>query len=170
MSLTDTFRGRTLRWTLDSIFSKEYKLFADSEQIGDLLFPKFLSTSADITLLDRKYEAFSPSAFKSRMDLKEKDTNKIVASLLREKLLGPTEIIVGEKIFNFESTFFQRSFFIKSQAGSTLIEFQMNGMFKLQCTVKADPSFLQQEEFPLLVIFIWYLIIRLSNRRAAAGV
>lgn len=51
MSLTETFRGKKIRWTQESVFSKDFKLYADNEQIGEIKFPKLLSTTAEITML-----------------------------------------------------------------------------------------------------------------------
>lgn len=170
MTLTETFRGKKLGWKQDSFFSKDYKLFADNDLIGTINFPKILSTKGDITILGHELEADSPSMWKSRMELREKKSGKLIAELKVEKLFGESVITIGTKSFRFATTFFQKRFFIKSEAGATLIEFKMVGLFKTECEIIPEPTFISVEEFPILIVFVWYLIVRISNRRAAAGV
>lgn len=170
MTLTETFRGKKLGWKQDSFFSKDYKLYADSDLIGRINFPKFLSTKGDISVLGHELEADSPSVWKSRMEMREKKSGKVVAELKVEKMFGESEITIGAKSFRFATTFFQKRFIIKSGAGATLIEFAMTGWFKTECEIKPEPTFISVEEFPVLLVFVWYLIIRISNRHAAAGV
>ncbi|MBK7865580.1 MAG: hypothetical protein IPJ75_00470 [Ignavibacteriales bacterium] len=145
-------------------------MYADNDLIGTINFPKFLSTKGDITILGHELEADSPSMWKSRMELRDKKSGKLVAELKIEKLFGESEITVGTKTFQFATTFFQKRFFIKSDTGATLIEFKMLGSFRTECEILPEPTFLSVEEFPLLLVFVWYLIIRISNRRSAAGV
>ncbi|GAB1441604.1 hypothetical protein MASR2M39_04380 [Ignavibacteriales bacterium] len=170
MTLTETFRGKKLGWKQDSFFSKDYKLYADNELVGTIIFPKLLSNKADITILGHELEADSPSVWKSRMEMREKKSGKVVAELKVEKMFGESEITIGAKSFRFATTFFQKRFIIKSGAGATLIEFAMTGWFKTECEIKPEPTFISVEEFPVLLVFVWYLIIRISNRHAAAGV
>ncbi|GAB1348836.1 hypothetical protein MASR1M107_10490 [Ignavibacteriales bacterium] len=97
MTLTEKFRGKKIRWTKEGFFSRKYKLFSDNEQVGELGFPKYFNTSADIKLFGHELEALSPSMFKSRMELKEKNTGTLLAVFLKERFLKPSDILVGEK-------------------------------------------------------------------------
>lgn len=170
MTLTETFRGKKLGWKQDSFFSKDYKLYSDNELIGTINFPKLLSTKGDITILGHDLEADSPNMWKSRMEMREKKSGKLVAELKVEKIMGESEITIGTKKFRFATTFFQKRFLIKSEAGATLIEFKMGGLFKTECEIIPEPTFISVEEFPILLVFVWYLIIRISSRHAVAGV
>lgn len=170
MTLTETFRGKKLGWKQDSFFSKDYKLYSDNELIGTINFPKLLSTKGDITILGHEFEADSPNMWKSRMEMREKGSGKLVAELKVEKFMGESEITIGTKKFRFATTFFQKRFLIKSEAGATLIEFKMGGLFKTECEIIPEPTFISVEEFPILLVFVWYLIIRISSRHAVAGV
>lgn len=169
MTLTETFRGKKLGWKQDGFFSKDYKLYADNDLIGTINFPKFLCTKGDITILGHELEADSPSMWKSRMEMREKKSGKLVAELKVEKFMGESEITIGTKSFRFATTLFQKRFLIKSSSGATLIEFAMLGWFKTECEIKPEPTFIHEEEFPLLLVFVWYMIIRISQRHAAAG-
>jgi hypothetical protein len=170
MTLTESFRGKKLGWKQDGFFSKDYKLYADNELIGTINFPKLLSTKGDITILRHEFEADSPNMWKSRMEMREKGSGKLVAELKVEKFMGESEITIGTKKFRFATTFFQKRFLIKSEAGATLIEFKMGGLFKTECEIIPEPTFISVEEFPILLVFVWYLIIRISSRHAVAGV
>ena len=169
MTLTEKFRGKKIRWTKEKFFSRQYKLFSDNEQVGELGFPKFFNTSADIKLFDHELEAFSPSLFKSRMELKEKKSGAILAAFLRERFLKPSEIMVGEKKFTLSTTFFNRRFFVKNDSGALVLEFDMKGWFNSDAEVKVEPVFIQKDEFPVLLVFVWYIILRLNERHAAAA-
>lgn len=169
MTLTEKFRGKKIRWIKESVFSREFKLLSDNENIGELRFPKFFSTTATIKLLDHEWEAYSPSMFKSRMELKDKRTGAILATLKVEKVFGGSEIFVGDKKFIFSNSLFNRKFFIKNDSDAIQLEFEMNSWFKTQAEVKVEPVFIQKEEFPVLLAFVWYLIIRISERHAAAA-
>ncbi|MCA0388227.1 MAG: hypothetical protein LCH52_07000 [Bacteroidetes bacterium] len=169
MTLTEKFRGKKIRWTKEKFFSREYKLYSDNEKVGELCFPKFFNTSADIKLLDHELEAFSPSMFKSRMELKDKKSGVILAAFLREKFLKPSEILVGEQKFTLSTTFFNRRYFIKNDSGAQVLEFEMKGWFNSEAEVKVEPVFIQKDEFPVLLVFAWYIIIRLNERHAAAA-
>ncbi len=169
MTLTEKFRGKKIRWTKEGFFSRKYKLFSDNEQVGELGFPKYFNTSADIKLFGHELEALSPSMFKSRMELKEKNTGTLLAVFLKERFLKPSDILVGEKKFTLHTTFFNRRFFFKNDSGAVVLEFEMKGWFSSYAEVKVEPVFIQKDEFPILLVFGWYLIIRLNERHAAAA-
>lgn len=167
MTLTELFRGRKITWKQEKFFKQEYTLYADNEVVAVMRYPKFFSNAVEVEMLGHVFDAYQPKLFKGLVEMKNRVSGQVVVTMPKEKLLKDSEIVIGAKTFFFHRTFMGKNFSILSDTGAVLFEIKHRSFFRTEADVKADPIFVTKDEFPLLVVFVWYLILRIQHRQAA---
>ncbi len=167
MTLTELFRGKKLTWKQEKFFTQEYTLFADNEKVAVMRYPKFFSTAVEVEMLGHVFDANQPKLFKGLVEMKDRATGQVVVSMPKEKLLKDSEVVVAGSTFLFHRTFMGQRFSVLSDTGAVLFEVIKRNFFRTEADIKADPIFAGKAEFPLLVVFVWYLILRIQHRQSA---
>lgn len=169
MTLTELFRGKKITWKQEKFFRQEYTLFADNERVASMRYPKFFSNAVEIEMLGHVYDAYQPKLFSGRVEMKDRASGTVVAVMPKEKLLKDSEMVINGQTFLFHRTFMGQRFSILSDTGAVLFEIIKRSFFRTEADIKADPIFAAKDEFPLLVVFAWYQVLRIQHRQAAAA-
>lgn len=167
MTLTELFRGKKITWKQEKFFKQEYTLYADNEVVAVMRYPKFFSNAVEVEMLGHVYDACQPKLFKGLVEMKDRASGQVVVAMPKEKLLKDSEIVIGGSTFLFHRAFMGQRFSVLSDTGAVLFEVIKRSFFRTEADVKADPIFVTKEEFPLLAVFVWYLILRIQHRQAA---
>lgn len=169
MTLTELFRGKKITWKQEKFFRQEYTLYADNEKVAVMRYPKFFSTAVEVEMLGHVFDLYQPKLFRGLVEMKDRASGQVIVTMPKEKLLKDSEILVTGKTFLFHRTFMGQRFSILSDTGTVLFEIIKRSFFRTEADIKADPVFAGKEEFPVLVVFAWYQILRIQHRQAAAA-
>ena len=157
----------TLIWSQPKGLRQNYELRFGNELVATLQFPKMLSSNAVAESGDGSWILERSGVFNTKIAIKKPGVETPLATYAPKPFKsGGTILLGGGTEFVVRRDFWSTTHELITAEGESLFELKSRGFFKHFVDLKMNRRALQVEEFPSLVIFLFYVI--LLGRRDAA--
>ena len=157
----------TLTWSQLKGLRMSYELRFGNDLVATLQFPKMLSSNATAESGDGSWALERSGVFDTKITIRRIESQTPLASFTRKafKSGGCIQLEGGETL-TIRNDFWGQAHELITEGGESLFELKSRGFFKHFVDVKMNRRALQVEEFPSLLIFLFYIV--LLGRRDAA--
>jgi hypothetical protein len=157
----------SLTWNQPKGLRQEYELRFGNDLVATLKFPKMLSTNAVAESGDGSWALERTGVFNTKITIRKIDSETPLASYTAKpfKAGGFIQLEGGMK-FVVRIDGWHSTHELLTEDGESLFELKSRGFFKHFVDVKMNRRALPIEEFPSLLVFLFYVI--LLGRRDAA--
>jgi hypothetical protein len=157
-----------LTWVQPSAFKSQFELRFGDEVVGTLRFPKFLSSFAEAETGDGRWTFQRVGFWKKRTMVRASESEAEVAIYVPNtwKRGGTLDIETGGKIV-IEASRWKGTIQFKSEAGESLADIKVRGVFRHTASVQMYRKALQVAALPWMVPFGLYLFIMMQRDAAA---
>jgi hypothetical protein len=157
----------TLIWSQPKGMRSEYELRFGNDLVATLKFPKMLSSNAVAEGGDGSWEVERVGVFDTAIRIRRAGHEEFVATYT-PRIFKSADVVQleGGKTLELRHNFWRANYELRAETGEVLMELQSRGFFKYFVDVKTYRKALQYEEWPSLVILVFYVM--LMARRDAA--
>ena len=162
--------GRELKWAQPSAWKMEYELRADDELIATLRFRSSFGSFATAESADGCWTFKRVGFWHTRVTIRGCGSDVDIAAFKNNTWSGggTLEFSDGRKMLA-TTNLWQTNFEFKTEAGETLVRFNIGGLVHLSATVEIDPGASGLPELPLIVMLGWYLAVMMYMDSAASA-
>ncbi|MFA7228234.1 MAG: hypothetical protein WC061_04300 [Melioribacteraceae bacterium] len=172
-------KGEHLSWRQPKATHQMFELKSGNELFGRLLFPKSVGSLAEAETSEGKWTFKRVGFFSTRITVRKAGSEDDMA-IFKPNLMatsGTLEFSSGKKFQWHAANFWETRFEFKDAEGETVVTFlsgaddhKFKDWFKTQARVEIAENRLDLEEFPVMVLLGWYLIIVLQMDTSAGAV
>ena len=157
----------TLTWSQPKGLRQNYELRFGNDLVATLKFPKMLSSNAVAESGDGSWALERSGVFDTKITIRRIESQTPLASFTRKAFkTGGFIQLEGGKTFKIRNDFWGQTHELMTEEGESLFELKSRGFFKHFVDVHMNRSALQVEEFPSLLMFLFYILL-LARRDAA---
>lgn len=161
--------GNELLICQKSIWKREFELRSGDEVIAQMIYPRYFSHMAELTIQNESYEFYRPKFFTRDVDVRKKDYQNPFAyfksNFFRSK--GELELPRGTKLI-MKFGLFRKQAEIYLGENDLLISILSKFSFKERSKVVIEKRSEVIDEYPWVIMLCFYLI-QLRKRNSGAG-
>ena len=159
-----------LEWRQASAFSRTFDLYSGDSVLAHLEWKKVLGTLAAATTAEAnwtfKRTGFLSSVVTARVTSAETDVATYVPNWMGTK----GQLQIGGQTLHLKGANFWATQWILLDGETPLLQFGSHGVFKAAAEVTVTDAARERPDLPLLLCFVWYILVLHMEDSAAAVV
>lgn len=169
MKKLSNYIGSEFKIFQKSIWKREFELRSGDELIAQMIYPRFFSHMAELTIQNESYEFYRPKLFTRNVDVRKKDYQNPFAhfksNFFRSK--GELELPKGTKL-SMKFGLFRKQAEIYLGENDLLISILSKFSFKERSKVVIEKRSEVIDEYPWVIMLCFYLT-QLRKRNSGTG-
>jgi hypothetical protein len=168
MKKLSNYIGSEFKIFQKSIWKREFELRSGDEIIAQMIYPRFFSHMAELTIQNESYEFYRSKFFTRNVDVRKKDYQNPFAYYKSNLFMrsGKLELPKGTNL-NIKFGLFRKQAEVYLGENDLLISILNKFSFKERSKVVIEKRSEIIDEYPWILMFVFYLV-QLRKRRSGA--